>query len=318
MGRRLSAHEKGPPVLARAFLSSGQPLDRATPASNSRIGRRRGWVEPTHSRRAASRDLGVVSSPPMRRFLRWTSNFAAAVSALLFVTTCVLWVRSYQVADQFAWSDPRHLVGFNSDRGTFWLYSGSRMWPSNDPDGFIHRWADPRWHHCHQLTDLTAPMMVRSNPWHGAAVSRRLMSLRGSVSSSRCCWRSASHCVQSRGQSAEAFKEGGCGKCNAAGASVLVVATISAPLLTVALNAGPCQRERRHHDASSPGCVQPCGRGFPFVTRSQKPSPRPTANVNRPARLPPDAFFSASPEPPGAVVSPLRGSRARRKILAVE
>jgi len=35
----------------------------------------------------------------MRRLLRWAFNFAAVVSALLFVATCVLWVRSYWIAD---------------------------------------------------------------------------------------------------------------------------------------------------------------------------------------------------------------------------
>ena len=36
----------------------------------------------------------------MRRFLRWAFNFAAAVSAVLCVGLCVLWVRSYAVADR--------------------------------------------------------------------------------------------------------------------------------------------------------------------------------------------------------------------------
>jgi len=35
----------------------------------------------------------------MKRLLRWMFNFAAAVSALLLVATCVLWVRSYWDGD---------------------------------------------------------------------------------------------------------------------------------------------------------------------------------------------------------------------------
>ena len=34
-------------------------------------------------------------------------TFASTVSALLFVTTCVLWVRSYRVTDQLNWLSPR-------------------------------------------------------------------------------------------------------------------------------------------------------------------------------------------------------------------
>lgn len=37
----------------------------------------------------------ALSSPSMRRLLRWAINGAAAVSAMLFVATCVLWVMSY-------------------------------------------------------------------------------------------------------------------------------------------------------------------------------------------------------------------------------
>ena len=35
----------------------------------------------------------------MRWVLRWSLNVAAAVSAVLFVATCVLWVRSYWATD---------------------------------------------------------------------------------------------------------------------------------------------------------------------------------------------------------------------------
>jgi hypothetical protein len=35
----------------------------------------------------------------MRRLIQWAFNFAAAVSAVLFVATCVLWARSYWKAD---------------------------------------------------------------------------------------------------------------------------------------------------------------------------------------------------------------------------
>ena len=37
----------------------------------------------------------------MMRLLRWAFNFTAAVSAVLFVATCMLWVRSCLHADEF-------------------------------------------------------------------------------------------------------------------------------------------------------------------------------------------------------------------------
>jgi len=40
----------------------------------------------------------------MKRVLRWVFNVATVVSALLFVATCVLWVRSYWVSDKLHWS----------------------------------------------------------------------------------------------------------------------------------------------------------------------------------------------------------------------
>ena len=39
----------------------------------------------------------------MRRLLRWAFNLCAVVSAVLFVATCVLWVRSYRVRDSLSW-----------------------------------------------------------------------------------------------------------------------------------------------------------------------------------------------------------------------
>ena len=57
--------------------------------------------------KAAGR-AGAVSSPPMRRLLRWSFNLAALVSALLLLGVCVLWVRSYRPGERHApW--PGHL-----------------------------------------------------------------------------------------------------------------------------------------------------------------------------------------------------------------
>ncbi len=59
----------------------------------------------------------------MTRLLRWAFNFAAAVSALLFVATCILWVLSYRksnnpVAIHF-WAGPELWEVF-ARRGVFW------------------------------------------------------------------------------------------------------------------------------------------------------------------------------------------------------
>lgn len=43
----------------------------------------------------------------MKPILRWTSNGAAAVSAVLCVTVIALWVRSYWVHDGFAYGGQR-------------------------------------------------------------------------------------------------------------------------------------------------------------------------------------------------------------------
>ena len=40
----------------------------------------------------------------MKRLLRWAFNGAAVVSALLFVVTCAMWVRSYWVVDEWMWN----------------------------------------------------------------------------------------------------------------------------------------------------------------------------------------------------------------------
>jgi hypothetical protein len=45
----------------------------------------------------------------MRRLLRWAFNLSAAVSAVLFVGACVLWVRSYWVTDHYSKHDFRRL-----------------------------------------------------------------------------------------------------------------------------------------------------------------------------------------------------------------
>lgn len=76
--------------------------------------------------------------PVMRRLVRWTLNALTALSLLLFVATCVLWVRSYWFMDQWVpdssrWgqiliTSHRGLVyeqryAFRSSRG-FWVTSG--------------------------------------------------------------------------------------------------------------------------------------------------------------------------------------------------
>ena len=54
----------------------------------------------------------------MRRLLRWAFNLAAAVSAVLFVATCVLWVRTFTrpQLDVFVISE-RRSYGVGTERG---------------------------------------------------------------------------------------------------------------------------------------------------------------------------------------------------------
>ena len=53
----------------------------------------------------------------MKRLLQWTFNSMAAVSALLFVATCVLWVRSYFAAQRIA------LSRFDDEKNrTYWTW----------------------------------------------------------------------------------------------------------------------------------------------------------------------------------------------------
>ena len=53
----------------------------------------------------------------MRRLLRWAFNFAAAVSALLFVATCVLWVRSHWRLDSWTRNWPNGTASVRSFEG---------------------------------------------------------------------------------------------------------------------------------------------------------------------------------------------------------
>ena len=58
----------------------------------------------------------------MRRFRRWTFNFAAVVSSLLFLATSVLWVRSYWVAFTCSYYG-RNIWDISCNRGTVALTS---------------------------------------------------------------------------------------------------------------------------------------------------------------------------------------------------
>src|SRR5580698_7832288 len=46
----------------------------------------------------------------MRRLLRWTFNFSAAVSAVLCVATCVIWARSYWATERFGFERGCQLI----------------------------------------------------------------------------------------------------------------------------------------------------------------------------------------------------------------
>jgi len=49
----------------------------------------------------------------MAHLLRWAFNIATALSAILLVATCVLWVRSYIIWDDFTWQRPNSLTPQN-------------------------------------------------------------------------------------------------------------------------------------------------------------------------------------------------------------
>jgi hypothetical protein len=57
----------------------------------------------------------------MRRLPRWVFNGAAAVSAVLFVATCVLWARSYRRFPLGVTATRRSQWKAASRRGEFWL-----------------------------------------------------------------------------------------------------------------------------------------------------------------------------------------------------
>jgi hypothetical protein len=61
----------------------------------------------------------------MRRLLRWAFNAAAAVSALLCVATCVLWVQSYRAGWLVNWSRPRTEFQAGAAKGQMWAYGAS-------------------------------------------------------------------------------------------------------------------------------------------------------------------------------------------------
>jgi hypothetical protein len=77
----------------------------------------------------------------VRRLLRWALNGAAALSLLLFVVTCVLWVRSYSVADAWGWARDKRTVQVGVARGrlrvdTTRLGEEGGTWPV--PGAFSH------------------------------------------------------------------------------------------------------------------------------------------------------------------------------------
>jgi hypothetical protein len=59
---------------------------------------------------------GAVQFPQMKRFRRWVFNGLAALSLVLCLATCVLWVRSYFVPEVYNWTDVTN-VGWGRLRG---------------------------------------------------------------------------------------------------------------------------------------------------------------------------------------------------------
>ena len=60
---------------------------------------------------------GDTEGDGMRQLLRWSFNLGAAVSAILFVATCVLWARSYEFFDTAAWATRLQMVAVQGCRG---------------------------------------------------------------------------------------------------------------------------------------------------------------------------------------------------------
>ena len=98
----------------------------------------------------------------MRRLLRWTFNFSAAVSAVLLVGVCVLWARSDWVADEIAKWDGRW-VEVVSTRGGLTLAVGDPgdiyYFPISMSDAAINGF---KWVHMQEaasapLSNLVAP-----------------------------------------------------------------------------------------------------------------------------------------------------------------
>jgi len=75
----------------------------------------------------------------MTRALRWVGNGAVALSLLLCVGVCVLWVRSYRVGDYVARHEPRATSGgAGSSRGLlmFWSFRKTSGMAADDPAGW--------------------------------------------------------------------------------------------------------------------------------------------------------------------------------------
>ncbi len=127
--------------LALQSSRSNCPPQRLVPKPGSTTGRQ-SWhfyeshdtptLRPSHRRVAWWRwsSRCVVSFPPMKRLFRWAFNGAAALSALLFVATCVLWVRGRTGYDDVAWSYDRYLSDRSAASNQLELTCDRRMWLS--------------------------------------------------------------------------------------------------------------------------------------------------------------------------------------------
>jgi peptidoglycan/LPS O-acetylase OafA/YrhL len=73
----------------------------------------------------------------MKRLFRRAFKLVPAVSAVLFIATCLLWIASYFVAQDFAWSDDSNLIGVKLYQGSAWICSSNwYTWPI--PNGFFY------------------------------------------------------------------------------------------------------------------------------------------------------------------------------------
>jgi hypothetical protein len=74
----------------------------------------------------------------MRRLGRWLNRLLLGLSGVVCLFTISILIRVNWVADQFAWSSPKYIVGVSYDRYVIYFYSGTRFMRNADGIGWVH------------------------------------------------------------------------------------------------------------------------------------------------------------------------------------